>query len=595
MKARGSFTFEAPLRKKDGTMFPAEIAANYLVYEGEEYNCSYVRDITDRKRSEQALRDSEKRFRQLADRSPMPMAIYDSDGNITYLNEKFTRTFGYTRKEIPDLNSWWPLAFPDAGYRQDVMDRWNKSVEKAKTAMEEVEPIEVMITCKDSSIRCVEATGTNIGNKELVIFKDITERKHAETELVRVNRALQAISKCNEAVIHAREEYALLEEICQIFVEVGGYRMAWIGYAENDEHKTVHPVTTTGYEDGYVAKARITWADTGAGQGPTGTAIRTKKPNFIRNTMTDPRFASWRAEAVKRGYASVLGLPLIAEGHAFGALTIYSDKVDAFDRDEMILLQDLADNLAYGITSLRGRIKREQAEKELKDAKAQAEMYLDLMGHDINNMNQIALGFLELALATMDKNDPVREMISRPLEALESSTNLITNVRRLQQSREGDLMLQSIDVGKTLMDVIPRFSNVVGRVITIEQSMECDCHVMANGLLHDVFSNIIGNAIKHSSGPLVIAVSLKKAVADGKQYCMVSIEDNGPGIPDNVKDDILNRFREGSTKSSGRGLGLYLVKTLVEDFHGKMYMENRIPGDYTKGTKFVVMLPAIEK
>ncbi len=595
LKKRGSFTFEAPLRKKDGSMFPAEITANYLVYEGEEYNCSYVRDITDRKRSEEALRDSELRFRQLADRSPMPMAMYDSGENVTYLNDKFTKTFGYTLKEIPQLKSWWPLAFPAEGYRQDVMGRWNKNVEKAKAERKEIEPLEVMITCKDGSTRCIVATGANIGDKELVIFNDITERKHDEAELVRVNRALQAISKCNEAMIHAREEYALLEDICQIIVEVGGYRMAWIGYAENNGIKTVRAVTSRGYENGYVAKAAVTWADNISGRGPMGTAIRTGKPVIVRNTMTDPYFGPWRDEAIKRGYASVLGLPLISNDHAFGGLTIYSDKIDAFDKDEMALLQDLADNLAYGITSLRGRIKKEQAEKELKDAKAQAEMYLDLMGHDINNMNQIALGFLELALGTMDENDPVREMISRPLEALESSTNLITNVRRLQQSRESDLMLQPMDVGQTLREVIPRFSNVVGRVIAIEQDLECDCYVMANGLLHDVFSNIIGNAIKHSSGPLVIAVSLKKAVADGKQYCVVSIEDNGPGIPDNVKDDILNRFREGSTKSSGRGLGLYLVKTLVEDFHGKTYLENRIHGDYTKGTRFVVTLPVVQK
>jgi signal transduction histidine kinase len=209
-------------------------------------------------------------------------------------------------------------------------------------------------------------------------------------------------------------------------------------------------------------------------------------------------------------------------------------------------------------------------------------------------MNQIALGFLELALDTLKLDKRAVELISRPREALESSTNLINNVRRLQHAKNGGLQSHAIEVGQMLDDVIPKFSNIVGREITIRRNYECKCTVMANGLLDDVFSNIIGNAIKHSKGPLTIDVRVKKATEDCREYCQVSINDTGPGVPDETKSTLFNRFQSGSPKTSGKGLGLYLIKTLVEDFKGKAWIEDRVPGDYTKGCRFVVMLPVVE-
>lgn len=98
--------------------------------------------------------------------------------------------------------------------------------------------------------------------------------------------------------------------------------MAWIGYVEHDDAKTARPVAQKGYESVYLEKARITWADSERGRGPTGNSIRTKAPHLVRNVLTDQSFAPWREEAIKRGYASIAGLPLISDGSVFGALTI---------------------------------------------------------------------------------------------------------------------------------------------------------------------------------------------------------------------------------------------------------------------------------
>ena len=115
------------------------------------------------------------------------------------------------------------------------------------------------------------------------IVRDITERKQAEKELRRVNRALRMLSATNQALIHIPDEATLLNGICPIAVEVGVYRMAWISSPENDEAKTMRPVAHAGFESGYIESANITWADNERGRGPIGTAIRTGQPSIARN------------------------------------------------------------------------------------------------------------------------------------------------------------------------------------------------------------------------------------------------------------------------------------------------------------------------
>ncbi len=180
--------------------------------------------------------------------------------------------------------------------------------------------------------------------------------------LEKANRAYKMLSYCNQAVVRVEDETNLLQEVCQIIVEVGGYRMAWIGYAEHDEMKRVKPVAQMGYEDGYLETVNITWADSERGRGPTGTAIRSRKPTVVANIFTDPYYLPWREEASKRGYSSGIALPLTVDENILGALNVYSPEPDSFDKAEVELLMKLADDLAFGVMALRTRIEREEQE-----------------------------------------------------------------------------------------------------------------------------------------------------------------------------------------------------------------------------------------
>ena len=199
------------------------------------------------------------------------------------------------------------------------------------------------------------------------------ERKRAEEKLARLNRTLQTLYQCNQALVRASEEYELLRSVCRILVEVGGLRMAWVGYREFNEDKTVRPVAQAGYEAGYLARINITWGDTDNGRGPTGTAIRTATTCWTRDNLTDPNLAPWRAEDLSHGYASSISLPLTSNGQAFGALSLHAEEPDAFTESAIEQYTDLANNLAYGVMALRTREERKRAESEIRQLNASLE------------------------------------------------------------------------------------------------------------------------------------------------------------------------------------------------------------------------------
>ncbi len=237
------------------------------------------------------------------------------------------------------------------------------------------------------------------------------------------------------------------------------------------------------------------------------------------------------------------------------------------------------------------------AEEILSEARAQAEVYIDLMGHDINNMNQVAMGNLELIL---DRSQVAKKIEDEDLRLIRSSyltlqsiSRLIDNVRKIQSVKSGSVKSEDIDIGKRIAEVIKAYENIPGRDVVIRYAPVYGYMVKACELFQDVIVNLIDNAIKHSTGPLFINIGIEEVIEEGKKYYRISIEDNGPGIPEDRKQEIFERYKRGDTKTRGRGLGLYLVKTLVEDFGGEVWAEDRVPGDFSEGSKFVLILPAV--
>ena len=243
----------------------------------------------------------------------------------------------------------------------------------------------------------VEATATPLtaGDRltgAVVVWTDLTERVEAEAslrealdrgareeELLRkLNRTLHAYSHSDQALMRASDEPAYLDEVCRIIVEECGHAMVWVGLAEDDEQKSVRPVASAGFEQGYLETLKITWADTERGRGPTGTAVRTGQPYICRNMLTDPRFAPWREQALRRGYAASIALPLAAGGKVFGALTIYCREPDPFSDEEVRLLTKLAGDFAYGVQVLRLRAAHIRTVEALRESEQRYRTLVEL-------------------------------------------------------------------------------------------------------------------------------------------------------------------------------------------------------------------------
>jgi two-component system, cell cycle sensor histidine kinase and response regulator CckA len=189
-------------------------------------------------------------------------------------------------------------------------------------------------------------------------------------ELRRLNRALRALSACNQALAEAGSEQELLDRICDVIVRLGEYRFTWIGYAEQDEAKSVRPMARAGHEDGYLSEIKVTWDEAPTGKGVLGTAIRENCVGVVTDTATDHRAGPWRGPAMRRGYLALIALPLRVAGESFGVLAIYSSQAGSFANEEVELLTEMANNLAFGITAMRSHEESKRATAALREAEA---------------------------------------------------------------------------------------------------------------------------------------------------------------------------------------------------------------------------------
>lgn len=207
------------------------------------------------------------------------------------------------------------------------------------------------------------------------VLRDVTqhkrmesERKQAELALLRSNRALKTLSTGNGSLIRATSENQLLLAMCNAIVGVGGYRMAWVGYAREDEFRSIEPMVQAGSDESDWLAQRLTWAEGERGNSPGGKAIRSGRTQIVQDCLNNPDCMIWREDAIKHSYASCIALPLREGNRTFGVLTIYDDEPNAFDAAEVDLLEEMAGDLAFGILGLRLKEAHLQHEQRLHDS-----------------------------------------------------------------------------------------------------------------------------------------------------------------------------------------------------------------------------------
>jgi len=194
-------------------------------------------------------------------------------------------------------------------------------------------------------------------NNQLVglihVVRDITEHKRAEEKIKRLYSLQTIIKKINHALLNVKNEPELFQKVCDLLTQVQDVKFVWIGLVVEGSYE-VKPVAQSGFGDGYLSSVKVTWDDTEYGRGPTGMAIKTGQPFVMTDIENDPRFLPWRKDALKRGYASSMALPLVYnEEIVMGALNVYSEKKDVFGDEEIGFLIEVANDIAVGIKSIK--------------------------------------------------------------------------------------------------------------------------------------------------------------------------------------------------------------------------------------------------
>ncbi|WP_243312739.1 PocR ligand-binding domain-containing protein [Fundidesulfovibrio agrisoli] len=159
-----------PLERFQAIAQALHLIANKLA-DSAYQNLRQAQIIREKSAAEESLRASEGRFRRLLEMAPLPISICGPDGSVEYLNEKFLSTFGYDIEDMPHLDDWWPLAYPDPAYRAYVRESWRN-----RMSLAHIPPKPFQVTCKDGSVRHVEISGANIGENILILFRDVTDQ-----------------------------------------------------------------------------------------------------------------------------------------------------------------------------------------------------------------------------------------------------------------------------------------------------------------------------------------------------------------------------------------------------------------------------------
>nr|WP_255668504.1 ATP-binding protein [Methanocella sp. CWC-04] len=419
--------------------------------------------------------------------------------------------------------------------------------------------------------RIFEATIVPLGHvygagSKLLSLRDVTER--------------DAILKVSTIMAGAASMDEMLNESLNMLKDMLNLRMAAV-FLVDEKENAIRIRAYTGMEERH-AKA-MGYQEIGPDSKVSGYAAYIRRPVVVGDIRIHPRRVRSK-DLIDSGLLSVAAFPLIIGEKVVGVLDAATERLNDFTREDVRFLTSFSGQLAMTVQRMR-------SEEKLEKEKNNAELYVDLMSHDINNMNQSAAGFLEIALMRAGLPEDARHMLESALSSIKNSTVLIENVRKIQRISSGDSTMERMDLNSVILQAITNSLAHPEKKVSVDFKERFKAPVIASPLLVDVFLNIIGNSIKYSGIEVDIRIDVDISQIDGKDFYRVSICDNGYGIPDELKIKLFRRFQRGNQAIRGTGLGLYIVRKVVESCGGWVEVKDRIKGDHTKGARFDVYLP----
>ncbi len=441
--------------------------------------------------------------------------------------------------------------------------------------------------------------------------KENEERRRIEDELLKVNRALKTLSQCNEVMVRAVEENALLKNICKTIVDVGGYQLAWVGLAETGGELNVRPVSYANQADYSVDIGRLAESPEGGESNPILEVILTGLPKLLKYEFSEKSAPPWMRSVIERGISASLFLPLKAGEKAIGSLNIYSMDSNAFDPSEMGLLQELADDLAFGVSALRTQVQRNRAEAEKEKIQAQLlqSQKIEAVGilaggvaHDFNNLLTAIQVSADLAMLDIDESTPVYRTLQEIHQVSSHAGDLTRQL--LLFSRKHPMEYVPMNLNQTVENLKKMLNRLIGEDIDIQTDSDGGLwNVMADqGTMEQVIMNLILNArdampdggglsIRTGNVELTSAMSQKIPESRPGRFVKLTVQDTGIGMTPETLSRIFEPFFSTKGPGKGTGLGLSVVYGIVKQHEGWIGVTS-VQG---KGSAFEVYLPAVSE
>jgi|GEM_PF-1690433 len=583
-------------------------------------------------RRQKALQESEERFRALHDASFGGIIIHDK-GLILDCNQGLSDMTGFSNEELIGMDG---LKLIDPDSLDLVIQNIQSSFDQR---------YEVVGVRKDGTKYPLSIKGKNIpyqGSTARVIeFSDISERKKAEEalqkahdeleilvsertrelaatvetlrneiverermagNLLRYNRLYAVLGATNRAIVHASDRDSLFRELCRIAVEQGGFLLSWVGVLD-EESSLVSSAAACG-ATGFLEDIRISVNEGPFGVGPTGIAIREGTYYICNDFLNAPCTQPWHEKGHKYGIKASASVTLKEEGRVIGALTLYAEEKDFFDREQVELLVQMGEDVSFALDNMAREANRKKAEQSLheetlgrlratealreKEQMLVRQNSLAAMGEMISNiahqwrnpLNNVALIIqsvqVEYDSGTLTSEDIHRD-INEALEVLLQMSRTIDDFRnffRPDKEKRGFLISDAVNRAMSLVSATLKSCNIQVEIITDDDVTAIGFQNEYSQVLLNIISNSCDACIEHSVADPRIFIRITQE----NERSVLYIRDNCGGIPDDVISKIFDPYFTTRGPDKGTGIGLYMSKMIIEQNMGGHLTANNVAG-----------------